>query len=134
MMNEKLANNSLEPGDHGTTYGGNPLVLAMVDKVLEIIERDDIAAHVREVGDYLYKKLDELSEKYDCIKAHRGMGLIQGIECTVPVGDIVNRSLERGLVLISASNNVVRFVPPLIIENEHVDEMIQLLGEVLDTF
>ncbi len=131
VMTQRVADQSLMPGDHGTTYGGNPLVGAAVKKVLEMMERDDIPAHVREVGDYLSARLDELVAKHDCLSARRGVGLMQGVVCTRKVGEISARALEQGLLLITAGSDVLRFVPPLIIEKEHVDEMIEKLETCL---
>lgn len=131
LMTERVAEKSLAPGDHGTTYGGNPFVCAAVDKVLEMMERDNITAHVKEVAAYLEEKLDALVEKYDCLCERRGVGLMQGLVCTKPVGEITKASLEAGLILISAGGNVLRIVPPLIIEKTHVDEMIVILEQVL---
>ena len=133
LMTEKVAEKSLKPGDHGTTYGGNPLVGAAADKVLEIMERDDIPGHVREIAPYLEQKLDELVEKYDFITARRGMGLIQGLVSEKPVGQIAAKAIEEGLLVITAGSDVLRFVPPLIIEKKHVDEMIQKLEHVLQS-
>lgn len=133
LMTEKVAEKSLKPGDHGTTYGGNPLVGAAADKVLEIMERDDIPGHVREIAPYLEQKLDELVEKYDFITARRGMGLIQGLVSEKPVGQIAAKAIEEGLLVITAGSDVLRFVPPLIIEKKHVDEMIQKLERVLQS-
>ena len=120
-------------GDHGTTYGGNPLVTAAADAVLDIFEKRHIADHVKEVGAYLYEKLEGLKDKYDVVKDHRGVGLIQGLEFTVPVGPIVSKALlEQKLVLISAGANIIRFVPPLIIEKSDVDEMVKRLEAVIE--
>ena len=123
---------AMVPGDHGTTYGGNPLVTAAADAVLDIFEKRHIADHVKEVGAYLYEKLEGLKDKYDVVKDHRGVGLIQGLEFTVPVGPIVSKALlEQKLVLISAGANIIRFVPPLIIEKSDVDEMVKRLETVI---
>ncbi len=130
-MTAKVAEHSLAPGDHGTTYGGGPLVCATVDKVLEIFEKEKIVEHVQEITPYLEGKLDYLVDKYDNIQARRGKGLMQGLVFTTPVGDIVNKALEEGLVVISAGGNVLRFVPPLIITEAHVDEMIEKLEKAL---
>lgn len=119
---------AMVPGDHGTTYGGNPLVCAAAAKVLEIFEEQDIIGHVREIGSYLWEKLEELKEKYDVIADHRGKGLIQGLELTGPVAPVVkNALLEQHLVLISAGANIIRFVPPLVIGKADVDEMVKRL-------
>lgn len=132
LMTEKVAKKSLAPGDHGTTYGGNPFVGAAVTKVLEMMERDRITDHVQEVGAYLSEKLEELVAKYDCLTAHRGVGLIQGVVCTKKVGEISAKALEHGLILITAGSDVLRFVPPLVIEKSHVDEMVEKLSACLD--
>ena len=126
-MTEDLAEFSLEPGDHGSTYGGNPFVCAAVAKTIEIFEREGIPAHVKEVGEYLSKGLKALKETTDEIQEIRGTGLIQGIRVKKPAGEIINQALKEGLVIISASENVIRLVPPLIIEKEHVDEMLDIL-------
>ena len=123
---------AMVPGDHGTTYGGNPLVTAAAGAVLDIFEKRQITDHVKEVGAYLYEKLEELTEKYDIICGHRGRGLIQGLEFTVPAGPIVSKALlEEKLVLISAGSHIIRFVPPLIIQKTDVDEMAARLEKVL---
>lgn len=123
---------AMVPGDHGTTYGGNPLVTAATGAVLDIFEKRQITDHVKEVGAYLYEKLEELTKKYDIICGHRGRGLIQGLEFTVPAGPIVSKALlEEKLVLISAGSHIIRFVPPLIIQKSDVDEMAARLERVL---
>ena len=123
---------AMVPGDHGTTYGGNPLVTAAAGAVLDIFEKRQITDHVKEVGAYLYEKLEELTPKYDIICGHRGRGLIQGLEFTVPAGPIVSKALlEEKLVLISAGSHIIRFVPPLIIQKSDVDEMAARLERVL---
>jgi acetylornithine/N-succinyldiaminopimelate aminotransferase len=133
MMTDKMAASSLEPGDHGTTYGGNPFIGTAVDKTLEIMERDDIFAHVREISTYLEEKLDELVDKSPVLTARRGMGLMQGVVCTVKVSDVVSKCIENGLIVLSAGSDVIRLVPPLIIEKEHVDKMVAILGSVLES-
>lgn len=123
---------AMSPGDHGTTYGGNPFVTAAAFKVLELFEKRKIVDHVKEMGEYLAAKLKSLADRYDIITDRRGMGLIQGLEFSVPVAPIVSQALlEQKLVLISAGANVIRFVPPLVIEKEHVDEMVEKLETVL---
>ena len=134
LMTQRVADLSLTPGDHGTTYGGNPFVGAAVSVVFDIFEEENIVAHVNEVALYLETKLEELKEKYPFITDRRGMGLIQGLEMEIPVGDVVSKALEEGLVIITAGSNVVRFVPPLVIEERHVDEMAEKLDRVLKTY
>lgn len=130
-MTKAVTEASLKPGDHGTTYGGNPLACAAVAKTLEIYEKQKLAAHVKEVGDYLEEQLKKLVEDYDCVVEQRGLGLIRGIKLSGPVGEVVKKAMEEGLLIISARSDVIRLVPPLVIEKEHVDEMIEKLRKVL---
>ncbi len=133
VLNEKTAKNSLVPGDHGTTYGGNPLACAAVSKVFDLFEEKKILEHVRQITPYLEKKLDELAEKHSCIAARRGKGLMQGLVITgFPVGQLVTKAIEKGLFVISAGSDVLRLVPPLIIEEKHVDEMISKLENAIE--
>lgn len=131
LMTEKVAQNSLVAGDHGTTYGGNPLACAAICKVLELFEKQNILANVNRVGAYLYDRLEEVAKEYDCIKAHRGVGLMQGLVFEQPVGDIIKRAMDLGLILINAGANIIRFVPSLVITEEDVDQMISILKEAI---
>lgn len=131
-MTEKVAESSLAPGDHGTTYGGNPLVCAAVDQVLQIFEEEKIVEHVQEIGAYLEDKLNELVDNNEFVVERRGKGLMQGLVLTKPVGDLIKNAMAHGLIAISAGGNVLRLVPPLVIEKEHVDEMIQKLNKALN--
>ncbi len=128
VLGEKAAKGSLKPGDHGTTYGGNPFVCAAVSKVFDLYEKEHILENVRTVGAYLTEQLDALVEKYDFLKERRGKGMIQGLEVTGrPVAEIVERALANGLVLITAGSSVLRFVPPLVITKEDVNCMVEKL-------
>lgn len=127
LMTEEVAKNSLVAGDHGTTYGGNPLATAAANKVLELFSQNNIINNVTEVGGYLFDELEKIKNEYKCIKAHRGIGLIQGLEFDSPVGDIINEALKEGLVLINAGPNILRFVPPLVITRDDVDAMTSIL-------
>ena len=130
-MTEEVAEYSLKPGDHGTTYGGNPFACAAVDKVLDIFEKNHIVEHVKEVTPYLEEKLDGLVEKYDGVLKRRGKGLMQGLVLARPVGEVIANAQKEGLLVISAGGNVLRMVPPLVIKKEHVDEMIEKLEKAL---
>ena len=132
LMNEKVAKRTLQPGDHGTTYGGNPFVGVAVSAVFDRFEELQLIEHVKEVAPYLIEKLDELVAKYPMLTARRGMGLMQGLVCEVPVGQVAAKALEQGLIIITAGSDVLRFLPPLIMEKAHVDEMIEKLSKVLD--
>lgn len=127
LMTEKVGQNSLVAGDHGTTYGGNPLAGAAINKVLDLFATQHIIDNVREVSAYLEDKLEDLKSRYDCIVDRRGSGLLQGLEFDRPVGDIINKALESGLILINAGANVIRFIPPLVITKQDVDDMISIL-------
>lgn len=131
LLDEKVAAASLEPGDHGSTYGGNPFVCAAVSKVLDIFEKDNILDHVQEVGEYLEKQLDKLADEQEEIVERRGCGLMQGLVFGRPVAPILQEALKEGLVLINAGANIIRLVPPLVIETDHIDEMIGKLKKCL---
>lgn len=132
VLNKKVAQASLKPGDHGTTYGGNPFACAAVSKVFDIYERDMILTHVQELTPYLEKKLDELVAKHECAAARRGIGFMQGIVIQGrPVGEVVKKALEKKLLVISAGSDVLRIVPPLVITKADIDEMAEILDECL---
>ncbi len=130
LMTEEVAASSLVPGDHGTTYGGNPFVGAAVEAVLTIYEERNILSHVQEVSAYLEEQLDALVAKTDCLVARRGKGLMQGLVTTARTGAVCSKALEHGVVIISAGSDVLRLVPPLVIEKKHVDELISKMEAV----
>ena len=136
LMTEKVGAHSLAAGDHGTTYGGNPLACAAICKVIELFEKQNVLENVKVVGDYLGKRLDELVEEFDCVETRRGIGMMQGLVFNRPVGDIIVKAMENGLILINAGTNIIRFVPSLVITKENVDEMMEILRksmkEILD--
>lgn len=131
LLNEKVGKASLAAGDHGTTYGGNPLACAAICKVIELFEKEHILENVRTVSAYLEEKLDRLAEEYDEIETRRGAGLMQGLVFKKPVGEIITRALDAGLILINAGTDIIRFVPPLIISKKDVDDMIDILRKCL---
>ncbi|CUX47661.1 aspartate aminotransferase family protein [Clostridium sp. C105KSO13] len=133
-MTKEVAEYSLKLGEHGTTYGGNPLACTAVKKVLEIFEKEHILDHVNAISPYLTKCLDEMTEKWECIIQRKGKGLMQGLQFKVPVAEINKRAVESGLLVIQAEGNVIRFVPPLILEKKHIDEMVEKLEQVLADF
>ncbi len=132
LMTEKVGQNSLTSGDHGTTYGGNPLATAAINMVLDLFEENHIIENVNRVAPYLEEKLDELAEKYDCIIDRRGAGLMQGLVFNKPVGKMIEKALDKGLILINAGADIIRFVPSLIITKENVDEMIGILVSCIE--
>lgn len=134
LMTQKVADHSLSAGDHGTTYGGNPLATAAVNKVLDLYEELHLVEHVREVAPVFEQKLNDMVKSHRCILARRGAGLMQGLVFDRPVGGIILKAMEKGLILINAGPNIIRFVPPLIVEEKHIDEMLSILNECIDEF
>lgn len=130
VATEKVAK-ALVPGDHGTTYGGNPFVIAAIDKVFDLFDELHVLDHVQETAPYLEEKLNALKDKYSFIVDRRGRGFMQGLEFSIPVAPIIKKALEKKLILINAGTNIIRFVPPLIIEKEHIDDMISILDSIL---
>lgn len=130
-MTEKVAQYSLKPGDHGTTYGGNPFACAAVSAVLDIFEEEKILDHVKEISVYFEAKLDGLVQECDTVAARRGKGLMQGLALERPVGEVIANAQREGLIVISAGGNVLRMLPPLVITKDHVDEMIEKLKKAL---
>ncbi len=131
LMTEKVGANSLVAGDHGTTYGGNPLACAAVCEVIDLFEKQDVLANVERVGAYLERRLDEVASKFPRVLERRGVGLMQGLVFDGPVGGIIGRAMEKGLVLINAGTDILRFVPSLVIEERHVDDMVEILCECI---
>ena len=133
VLSEKVARSSLVPGDHGSTYGGNPLATRAVSTVFDLFEKQKIIDHVKEITPYFEKKLDELTERYDFLEKRRGMGLMQGLVVRDrPVGGIVTSALNQGLIILTAGTNVLRLVPPLVITREDIDEMAVRLEKAFD--
>ena len=125
---------ALVPGDHGTTFGGNPLASTAVAKTIEIFEKRDILTNVKETGAYLEQTLNRLVQTCRVAREVRGLGLLRGLACDAPVGEICSKALERGLIVLSAGTDVVRFVPPLVIKPSHVDEMADILEGILKEY
>lgn len=122
---------SLVPGDHGSTYGGNPFCAAAANAVFQIFKEDKILDNVNSVSKYLEDELQKLVDEYDVCLERRGKGLIQGLELSINPKDLIAKALDNGLILFSAGTNVIRFVPPLIISKANVDEMITKLKKCL---
>jgi len=132
LMTKEVADNSLVAGDHGTTYGGNPLGGAACTAVFKLYEELNVCENAKEVGNYLYDVLEQIKNEHEGIIAHRGMGLMQGLEFDKPVKDIINYALDNGLVLINAGTNIIRFLPPLIVTKDDVDKMTGILKEAIN--
>lgn len=130
-MTKEVADNSLVPGDHGTTYGGNPLCCAAVSKTIEIFEKEHMLDHVNEIAPYLTQKLQEIVDTCDAAVKVKGRGLIQGLQITKPLGEVTAKALEEGLLIIGAGTDVIRMIPPLVIGKDQVDEMAEILKKAL---
>ena len=131
LMTEEIGQSSLVAGDHGTTYGGNPFACAAINAVLDQYEALDLVHHVTETAPYLTQTLDKLASQYSCITEHRGVGFMQGLVFDRPVGPIIRDAMDNGLILINAGANIIRFVPALVTEKKHIDEMAEILGAAI---
>ncbi len=133
-LNEKAAASSLVPGDHGTTYGGNPLATCAVAQSLRILKERNLSQRVRSMEPVFTDILDQFTEKYGFVLGHRGRGFIQGLvlDPAVPVGKVVSDALSEGLVLLSAGGNVLRFLPPLVMDEAGFSEMREKLERIFD--
>ncbi|MCI2048183.1 MAG: aspartate aminotransferase family protein [Lachnospiraceae bacterium] len=132
LMTEQVAGSSLAAGDHGTTYGGNPLAAAAVCKVLDLYEERHIVEHVQEISPYFESRLDELKAEFPGIIDRRGAGLMQGLVFDRPVKGIIADAMDHGLILINAGSDIIRFVPPLIVSRENIDEMLRILRPCIE--
>lgn len=130
-MTQKVADHSLKPGDHGTTYGGGPLACAAVSKTIELFEKQGVVENVQKVGAYLTKQLEKMVEECECALQVKGKGLMQGVQITKPIGEVSSKALQEGLLIIGAGSDVIRMIPPLIVTEEQVDEMIDKLKKAL---
>jgi len=120
------------PGNHASTFGGNPLAMAAANATVKTMLQEGILEHCRKMGDYFLLKLKKLQEKHNIIKDVRGTGLMLAAQLNIESGDIVNECLRRGLLIISAGSKTLRFVPPLIITTGDVDQAISVLDEVME--
>jgi acetylornithine/N-succinyldiaminopimelate aminotransferase len=119
------------PGNHGTTFGGNPLAMAVGNAVLDVMLAPGFMEHVVAMGDYLGRKLDELLARYPAVYAERrGKGLIQGLKCHLPNTDLVEKLRSVGLLTVGAGDNVIRLLPPLIITETEIDKAARLLADI----
>ncbi|MBQ9442846.1 MAG: aspartate aminotransferase family protein [Lachnospiraceae bacterium] len=130
-VTKEVADNSIVPGDHGTTYGGNPFACAAVTEVIRQFESRDIVGHVRALTPVLDKALDDLASSHDIVVEHRGVGFMRALELKVPCADVIKKAQEEGLLIISAGANTLRLVPPLIIEEDDIERMKNLLDKAL---
>lgn len=130
VANGKFAD-AMQPGDHGTTYGGNPMAGMAVKTTFDILEKEQLVAHVATIGKYFEDKLNEMVEKHDCVLERRGLGLMQGLVFDHPVGEYIKQAHTKGVIFVSAGANILRFLPPFIIEEKHVDQLIDTLEEIL---
>ncbi|EAH6039967.1 aspartate aminotransferase family protein [Campylobacter coli] len=136
VVSEKVAQKSLEAGDHGSTYGGNPLVCAGVNAVFEIFKKEKILENVSKLTPYLEQSLENLIKEFRFCKKRKGLGFMQGLSLdkSVKVAEVIKKCQENSLLFISCGENDLRFLPPLIIEKSHIDEMSEKLRKVFKSF
>jgi acetylornithine/N-succinyldiaminopimelate aminotransferase len=130
LCNEKTAA-ALEKGDHGSTFGGNPLACAAAFAVLSQAQENNLSDNAKNLGKYFLEKLNELKKDFGFIKELRGQGLLIGMELDKNGSEIVKKALENGLVINCTATTVLRFCPPLIISKADIDEMIKILKVAL---
>ena len=133
IVSERVAKNSLKPGDHGSTYGGNPLCTSAVSLSIRLMKERRVREHVKELTPYFEETLDRIVEGSDKVKERRGEGFMQGLllDENVKARDIVSAALSKGLILLTAEGNVIRMLPPLIAEKEDFDRMNEILSSLL---
>ena len=133
LCNEHIAQ-AISPGNHGTTFGGNPLACALGHELLSIVSEPLFLSHVKTIGSYAMEKLNALKETYPMVVDVRGKGLLIGVELSIDPKPIIPLCKEKGLLLIKAEHNTIRFMPPLIAEKHDVDIALAVFEEVLKQF
>ncbi len=118
------------PGDHGTTYGGNPFVTNAVNITFDLYKKENILDNVNKIAPYLEEQLNLLVQEFDFVLESRGLGLMQGIVLDRDVNEVIDLALKKGLIVAAAHGNVIRFLPPLIISEKHVEEMMSIMREI----
>jgi predicted acetylornithine/succinylornithine family transaminase len=131
LATDKIAK-AFVPGNHASTFGGSPLAMAAANATVKTMLHESILEHCREMGDYFLLQLKNLQQKHKIIKEARGKGLMLAAQLNIESGDIVNQCLQRGLLIASAGSKTLRFVPPLIITTQDVDQAIKVLDEVME--
>ncbi len=130
LANERIAS-AFEPGDHGSTFGGNPLGCAAAKAAIEVILDENLVHQAQVMGEYFKTSLEQMTSKYDIVKEVRGKGLMIGIELTKSCGDVVNEAREQGVLINCTADKVIRLVPPLIITKEQLDAVVNVLDAAL---
>lgn len=131
LLTKELSEASLEPGDHGTTYGGNPLATAAVKASLTLMKERDICAHVRKLAPAFEEMLERLVKEKSSVMERRGVGFMQGLVLDTPVGEVLKATLQNGLITLSAGGNVLRLLPPLIAKKDDFEKCYEILSKVL---
>jgi acetylornithine/N-succinyldiaminopimelate aminotransferase len=131
ILAKEEAARGMVPGVHGTTFGGNALAMAVGNAVMDVMLADGFMQHVREQGDALYGRLSAIVKMFpEVFRSVRGAGLMLGLECVVPATDVVGRLRDGGLLTVPAAENVIRILPPLIIEQSHIDEAAAIIEKM----
>ena len=136
VLSQRVAEKSLDFGDHGSTYGGNPLACAAINAVFEIYEKENILQNVTNLTPTLEKALNSIKSEFKIVRSRSGLGFMQGLRLDkgVQVSDIIKEAQKNALLLISCGKNDLRFLPPLIITKQHIDEMHEKLTKTLRSF
>lgn len=130
LANERIAT-GFEPGDHGSTFGGNPLGCAAAKATIEVILDENLVHKSKEMGSYFQSRLKELQAKHSIIKEVRGQGMLIGVELTIECGKLVDEARKKGLLVNCTAGNVLRLAPPLVISQEQIDKSVAILDEAL---
>jgi len=133
LVKEKYAD-LLKPGEHASTFGGNAVCCACANAVLDAIDEERLLENAEKMGNYLFKNLNDIRRKYKTVKDVRGIGLIYGMELTFDANELINKLIDNFVLTVPAGKNVIRFTPPLIIQKDHIDELIIALNKVLKDF
>ncbi|MFH0844920.1 MAG: aspartate aminotransferase family protein [Pseudomonadota bacterium] len=133
MLSIEELSSAFGPGSHATTFGGTPLVTAVATAVLKVLLEGSLITHCQEVGDYFKRKLEELAKRFDFVKEVRGLGLILGMELDRAGAPVVNACMEKGFLINCAQEKVLRFIPPLVVEKDEVDRLVEALHEIFGT-
>jgi len=130
LVKEDFAS-AISPGQHGTTFGGGPLACRVALEYLAIVEEENLLQHVTQVGGYLQQQLKALTDRYSIAREVRGRGLIQGLQLDVPARPIVEQALAEGVLFNSTQDTVLRFLPPFLLQEKHVDRGVRVLKKLL---
>jgi acetylornithine/N-succinyldiaminopimelate aminotransferase len=132
LVTQEIAR-TMQPGDHGSTFGGGPFVASVALHVLDRLADPKLGAHVRSLGEFVGRELHAMKERHGTIRAIRGRGLMWGIDVGEPAGEVIARARAAGLLLVSAGEYTIRLLPPLVISREDMADGLAILERALNT-